>query len=69
MMKPITVIILLRNNLSELNSWGWLRAKKEAVINNDNSFQNALDDVLNYQTIKKNPERISKLKPYINKCN
>ena len=69
MMKPITVIILLRNNLSELNSWGWLRAKKEAVINNDNSFQNALDDVLNYQTIKKNPERISKLKPYINKYN
>ena len=55
--------------MSELNSWGWLRAKKEAVINNDNSFQNALDDVLNYQTIKKNPERISKLKPYINKYN
>ena len=65
----MTVIILLENNLSELSSWGWLRTKKEAVINNDNSFQNALDDVLNYQTIKKNPERISKLKPYINKYN
>ena len=55
--------------MSELDSWGWLRAKKEAIINNDNSFQNALDDVLNYQTIKTNPERISKLKPYINKYN
>ena len=56
-------------NLSELNSLGWLRGKKEAIINNDNSFQNSLDDALNYQTIKANPERISKLKPYINKYN
>ena len=55
--------------MSELNSLGWLRGKKEAIINNDNSFQNALDDALNYQTIKTNPERISKLKPYINKYN
>ena len=54
-------------DLSELNSSGWLRGKKEAIINNDNSFQNALDDALNYQTIKANPERKSKLKPYINK--
>ena len=56
-------------NLSELNSSGLLRGKKEAIINNDNSFQNALDDALNYQNIKTNPERISKLKPYINKYN
>ena len=34
-----------------------------------NDFQNALDDALNYQAIKTNPERISKLKPYINKYN
>ena len=38
--------------LSELNSLGWLRGKKEAIINNNNSnnndFQNALDDALNY---------------------
>ena len=54
-------------NLSELNSLGWLRGKKEAIINNDNSFQNALDDALNYQTIKTNPEKISKLKRCINK--
>ena len=50
-------------NLSELNSLGWLRSKKEAIIinnnnNNNNGFQNALDDALNYQAIKRNPERI-----------
>ena len=50
----------------ELYSSEWLKTKKEAIINNDNSFQNALDDALNYQTIKASPERISKLKPYIN---
>ena len=71
-------------NLSELNSLGWLQSKKEAIINNNtdnnnnnsnnnnndnNNFQNALDDALNYQTIESHPERISKLKPYINKYN
>ena len=59
-------------NFSELNSSGWLRGKKEAIINNtdnDNDFKNALDDALNYQTVKKNRERISKVKHYINKYN
>ena len=56
-------------NLSELNSLGWLMGKKEAIINGNNDFQNALDDALNYQTIEKDPQRISKLKPYINKYN
>ena len=56
-------------SLSELNSLRWLRGKKEAIINGDNDFQNALDDALNYQTIETHPERISKLKPYINKYN
>ena len=55
--------------LSELNSSGWLRGKKEAIINNDHSFQNALDDALNYQNIKTNPEKISKLRSYINTYN
>ena len=53
-------------NLLELNSLGWLRGKKEAIINNNNNnsdFQNTLDDALNYQTIETHPERISKLKP------
>ena len=37
-------------NLSELNCLGSLRAKQEAIINdnNNNDFQNALDDALNY---------------------
>ena len=56
-------------NLSELYSLGWLRSKKEAIINGDNNFQNALDDALNYQNIEKHPQRISKLMPYINKYN
>ena len=55
--------------LSELNSLGWLRAKKEAIINSNADFEDALDDALNYQTIEKDPQRISKLKPYINKYN
>ena len=63
--------------MSELNSLEWLRGKKETIINNtndnnnndDNDFQNALDDALNYQPIETHPERISKLKLYINKYN
>ena len=54
-------------NLSELYSLGWLRSKKEAIINGDNDFQNALDDALNYQNIERHPQRISKIKPYVNK--
>ena len=48
-------------NLSKFNSLGWLQGKK-VIINGDNYFQNTLDDALNYQTIEKNPQRISKLK-------
>ena len=62
--------------MSQLNSLRWLQGKKEAIINNNNNnsnnnndFQNALDDSLNYQNIEKDPERISKLKPYINNYN
>ena len=55
--------------LSKLNSLGWLRGKKEAIINSPNSFKNALDDALNYQNIERGPQRISKLKPYISKYN
>ena len=57
-------------NLSELSSLVWLQSKTEAIINNNNNdFQNALNDALNYQTIEKDPQRISKLKSYINKYN
>ena len=43
--------------------------KKEKIISEDNDFENVLDDALNYQNIETHPERISKLKPYINKYN
>ena len=52
-------------NLSELNSSGWLKGKKETIIRGDKDFENALDDALNYQNIETHPERISKLKPHI----
>ena len=57
--------------LSELNSSGWLKAKKEAIVNGnlDFDFEDTLDDALNYQNIEIHPEGISKLKPYINKYN
>ena len=58
-------------HLSELNSLGQLRGKKEEIVNNNNNndFQNDLDDALNYQITESNPQRISKLKSYINKYN
>ena len=37
----------------ELYSSEWLRNKKEAIIDGDNCFQNALNDALDYQRIKK----------------
>ena len=42
-------------NLSELYSSQWLKSRKESIINNDNTFQNALDDALNYQNIETHP--------------
>ena len=56
-------------NLSEVNSLGSIRRKKESIINGDSNFQNALGDALNYQNIEKDPQRISRLKPYIDKYN
>ena len=57
-------------NLPELNSLGWLQGKKEAIVNNNNNdFENALDSALNYQTIEKDPQRISRLEAYINQYN
>ena len=52
----------------ELYSSEWLRSKKEAITNGDNCIQNALNDALDYQKIKKYPQEISKLQPYINQC-
>ena len=53
----------------ELYSSEWLRSKKQSITNEDNCFQNALNDSLDYQKIKKDPQKISKLKPYINQYN
>ena len=68
MMKLITYYFAVKN-LSELNSLGWLWGKIEAIVRGDINFEDALDDALNYQNIEKDPQRISKLKPYINKYN
>ena len=56
-------------NLLELYSSQWLKSKKEAIFNKDNTFLNALDDTLNYQNIKTHLQRISQIKPYISKYN
>ena len=56
-------------NLAESYSLGWSRSKKEAIINGDNCFQNALNDALNYQNIEKDLQRITKISPYISKYN
>ena len=40
-------------NKLELYSSEWLRNKKESITNEDNCFQNALNDSLDYQRIKK----------------
>ena len=53
----------------ELCSFEWLRSKKQSITNGDNSFQDALNDPLDYQRMKKDPQKISKLKPYINQYN
>ena len=53
----------------ELYSSEWWRSKKESITNEDNCIQNALNDSLDYQRIKKDPQKISKLKPYINQYN
>ena len=65
--KTSTYYYFAIKNFSELNSLGRFRCKKEAMINNNNdnnnnnnNFQNALDDVLNYQIIESNRQRISK---------
>ena len=63
---------LKRTRSSYIDSLEWLKNKK-ATINtkndNDNCFQYALTVPLNYQSIKKDPQRISKIKPFIDQYN
>ena len=58
---------------SYIDSPKWLKNKK-ATINpqnkkDDRCFQYAATVALNYQKIKNNPERISKIKPFIHQYN
>ena len=42
----------------DLYSFEWLRRKKESITNEDSCFQNALNDSLDYQRIKKDLQKI-----------
>ena len=42
----------------ELYSSEWLRSKNGSIANVDNCFQNALNDSLDYQRIKKSSQKI-----------
>ena len=53
----------------EVYSSEWLKDKKDAKNNDNNSFQNALNDALNCYNIETNPERISNIEPYIKQYN
>ena len=56
---------------SYIDSTDWI---KKATINpinkKDNKcFQYAVTVALNHEEIKKDPQRITKIKPFVNKCN
>ena len=60
--------ISLKRGGSYIDSPEWLKNKKATINpkNNDNiSFHYALTVALNHQNIEKNPQRISKIKPFI----
>ena len=56
-----------------IDSPDWIITEKTTInpINKkDNKcFQYAVTVALNYEGIKKDPQRITKIKPFINKCN
>ena len=60
---------LKRIGSSYIDSPKWLKNEKETInpkTNDDDCFQYSLTVSLNYQNIKKDPQRISKIKPFIN---
>ena len=64
--------VSLRRGGSYINSLACLKNKKATINpknNDDKSFQYALTAALNYEQIKDHPERISKVKPFIDKYN
>ena len=55
-----------------LNSPKWLKHKKATINiknNNDKFFQYAITVALNHEEIKKDPQRITKIKPFIDQYN
>ena len=57
---------------SYVDSHKWLKNKKATINpknNDDKCFQYALAVALNYEKIKKDPQRISKIKPFIDQYN
>ena len=63
---------LSRKGSSYIDSPKWLKNKKATINpkNNDNNcFQYALTVALNYQNTKKDPQKILKIQPFINRYN
>ena len=58
---------------SYIDSFTWIKHKRVTInswnTKNRRCFQYALTTVLNYQSIDHHPERISKLRPFINNYN
>ena len=66
------ILISLSRGGSYINSPQWLKNKKATINlknNDDKCFQYASTVALNYQKIKNNLERISKIKPFIDQYN
>ena len=64
--------ISLKRGKSYIESPEWLRNKRATINlqnNDDKYFQYALTVELNHQNIRKNSERISNIKPFINQYN
>ena len=62
----------MKRDGSYIDSPKWLKNKKATINpknNDDNCFQYALTVALNHQHIRKNPQRISKIKPFVNQYN
>ena len=63
-------ISINRGGGSYIDSPDWIKNKKAINPknkNDDKCMQHAISVALNYQNIKKDPQRISKIKPFINK--
>ena len=68
-MTKLKQLLFCCKKLVRFKFFGVVKRQKKAIINGINSFQNALNEALNYQTIEKHLERISKIMPYIDKYN